>query len=81
MYFMPYIQENQKHINFIFLLVIYKINTLNSNDILYYKSLSDLSKLCKIHCNYTISSSTLSRILTDKRYSPYFIHDTNNKTI
>ena len=75
--------DSKAKINYCFLFGLYLIAESGKDrlkNIIEYKSLNDLSTKIKDKCGYSISISSISRILKDNRYLPYFSID-NNKII
>ena len=73
-YYLNY--DEKANINYCFLFALFTIAERNKKEnidsIITYKSLKELSDRIKEQCNYIISASTISRILKDNRYLPYF---------
>lgn len=72
-----YINYDEKaNINYCFLFALFNIAERNKKEridnIITYNSLKELSDRIKKQCNYSISASTISRILKNNSYLPYF---------
>ena len=83
MYYLNY-QETAK-INYCFLLALFCIAEQNKKEKIYniitYKSYKELAERINKQCNYNISYSTISRIIKDKKYLPYFAKSTTENKI
>lgn len=77
--------DETTNINYCFLFAIFCITEYNKTEKLYntvyYKSQKELAERIKKQCNYNISAATISRILKDKNYLPYFTKSTTENKI
>lgn len=73
-YYLHY--DEKANINYSFLFALFCIAEKNKqeklNNIIYYKSQKELAERLNKQCNYTISAATISRIIKDTKYLPYF---------
>lgn len=84
MYYLNY--DEKANINYCFLFALFSIAERNQKEkldnIITYKNLKELSDRIKTKCNYYISPSTISRILNNTVYLPYFSKSkTENKIV
>ena len=72
-----YINYDEKaNINYCFIFALYQLAERNQKEridnIITYKNQKELADRIKEKCNYSISNSTISRILNDTEYNNYF---------
>lgn len=83
MYYLNY--DEKANINYCFLFALFSIAERNQKEkldnIIVYKSLKELADRIKAQCNYSISPSTISRILNNADYLPYFSKSTTENKI
>ena len=74
MYYINY--EEKANVNYCFIFCLYILAKSDKKEkidsIIIYKSQKELADRIKAQCNYNISSATISRILADTKYLPYF---------
>lgn len=78
--------DEQADINYIYLLMLYELcqynATTNQFDTISYSSIKSIVNQCNsIFGDYSISSSTIVRMLSDSKYSNYLLHNKKDKTI
>lgn len=82
-YFLYY--NEQDNVNYCFLFGLFSIAEQNKSDklnnIITYSTLQELSNRINSQCNYKISTSTISRIITDSQYQNYFTKSSEEKKI
>lgn len=73
-YYLHY--DEKATVNYCFLCALFCIAEKDTKQRIYntitYKSQKELAERIKAQCNYDISAATISRILKDKSYLPYF---------
>ena len=82
-YFLNY--DEKATVNYSFLFALFCIAETNKKEkidnIIVYKSLKDLANKMQVKCGYYVSPSTISRILNDEKYLPYFSKSGNTITL
>ena len=82
-YFLNY--DEKATVNYSFLFALFCIAETNKKEkidnIIVYKSLKELANKMQAKCGYYVSPSTISRILNDEKYLPYFSKSGNTITL
>lgn len=83
MYYIPY--NNECKINYSFLFCLYKIAKSNQKERIKnkieYNSLREFAETLENTCGFSVSATTIQRILNNEEYTLYFDYDKTNKTI
>lgn len=83
MYYIPY--NNECKINYSFLFCLYKIAQSNQKqrikNKIEYNSLREFAETLENTCGFSVSATTIQRILNNEEYTLYFDYDKKNKTI
>lgn len=82
-YYLNY--DEKATVNYCFLFALFCIAEPNKKEkidnIIVYKSLKELANKMQAKCGYYVSPSTISRILNDEKYLPYFSKSGNTITL
>lgn len=77
--------DENAEINYIFIFCIFLIAEADTkeriNNIITFNNQKELIQKIKDNCSYSFSKSSMSRILNDEKYLPYFSYDKENSKI